>query len=73
MEINIWSEDGKIHIKQSQNNNLRISIYNLLGQEIANLETNQKESIISVDGSEFIYIIKIIEKENSITKKIFIK
>jgi len=61
-----------ITVRQLKAGSIKILIYNLLGQQIGSFNTNQIETTIPIDGSESIYIIKIIGDNTSITKKVFI-
>jgi hypothetical protein len=73
------SLNGKLHIaiSSSQNQNVNISLMNMLGQEVLSqiLEVNDGENNFSLDLSNKdngIYFLKIQNSENTLTKKIIL-
>lgn len=64
--------NGKIFISSKTNTSKEITIFDILGKQIFGIETTSKELNIGV-VSPGVYIIKISDGENTVTRKLIIK
>lgn len=72
LECYIMIDRNRIIITQPYSEKIKVFLYNLLGQEITNIETSQKECEFSVENPESIYILKVVGHDATLSKKIFI-
>lgn len=64
--------NNQIRVTLKQSNHAAINIYNLLGQRVANINTNQKTTGIFINHSGY-YLITVNDGNTVSTKKIFIQ
>lgn len=66
--------NGKITINTETNSNKTVELYDVLGKKILNTEMSSYQKEINVTHLKAgVYILKIAEKNNSITRKVIIK
>lgn len=65
---------GKIYINAETNSAKNIELYDMLGKRIFTTEMNSYQKELNVSNLKAgVYILKLSEKNNSITRKIIIK
>ncbi|MCF6169931.1 MAG: T9SS type A sorting domain-containing protein [Bacteroidales bacterium] len=70
--VKIFAYDNNIQVVLSELDHANISVYNLLGQEVATVSTNTNITRISVDKSGY-YLVKVSDGKHYSTQKVFIK
>ncbi len=68
----VFSSNGQIHVIQPAQNNLDITVYNLLGQKITELKGNGAVQLIPVSKTGY-YVVKVSGNQNTETFKVFVK
>ena len=68
----IRSYDKDVYVTVSEFTNGHISIFNTLGQEVANAQINNTVNKISLNKTGY-YIVKVMSESNVVAKKVFIK
>lgn len=65
---------GKIYVNTESNSSKEIELYDMLGKRVLSTEMNTYQKELNVTNLKAgVYILKITEKSNSITRKIIIK
>ena len=67
-----YTADGQIRVVLKQSNHASIAIYNLLGQKVAAVNSNQKITGITMNHSGY-YLVTVNDGNTVSTKKVFIQ
>ncbi len=70
--FNIFAASGKIHVIQPSQNQLHVSVFNMLGQKIGTTDSNGAVQLISVPTTGY-YIVNVTDGIHNGTKKVFVK
>ena len=70
--ITIYSHDNNVRVIIPEDTNAEIAIYNLMGQKMSQTSAHKGINNIPVYNTGY-YLVKVMDNDNVITKKIFIK
>ncbi|NOX46812.1 MAG: T9SS type A sorting domain-containing protein [Chlorobi bacterium] len=69
---NIYSYDRDVYVAVPENTSGTITIYDMMGKEIAKETISGSVNIITLEKSAY-YVVKVLSNENMTTEKVFIK
>jgi len=72
LDFYTYSSNKKIKVVVENNDFANISIYNLLGQEVASTTASSPESSFNINNSGY-YLVTVTNNINTVTKKVFVK
>jgi hypothetical protein len=70
--FNIYSFANDVYVGVPENTNGTISIFNMMGQEVANNAINGTMNIVRLNKSAY-YVVKVTSNDTVVTRKVFVK